>query len=481
MNPYILVLLILPISLFFVFFISRKPEKNGCSNVNCPPGSRGWPLVGESIRYALLGPQKFIDERMEKYSPNVFKTNLFGEKMAVFCGPEGNKILFTNENKLVRSWWPLFVRRPLYDPEFVEAAPVDETTAVMLSSVHTILKIEVLKEYIRTMDSMAREHVESDWASKEVVSALLLLRKYTFNLSCRLFMNVVSDEHVTKLAKHFASVANGIYSVPLDLPGTAYNGAIKGGILLRKELMKIITERRDAMLLENYSNEKSVTGQDFLSRLLLVTDKNGNFMRPKEICNNIIGLLLASFETTSAAATFVLKYLAELPHIYNEVYKEQMEIANSKKEKELLNWEDVLKMKYSWNVLCEVLRLHPTGNGAFREVITDFNFAGFTIQKGMKTHWTAYTTHMNPEYFPDPEKFDPSRFEGNRIAPYTYVPFGGGRRMCPGKEYGRLEILVFMHNIVTNFRLEKVSPKKILYVYPSPMKGVLLRLIPHKK
>lgn len=63
---------------------------------------------------------------------------------------------------------------------------------------------------------------------------------------------------------------------------------------------------------------------------------------------------------------------------------EQMEIANSKKEKELLTWEDVQKMKYSWNVVCEVLRLLPIGIGAFREAITDFNFAGFTIRQGMK-------------------------------------------------------------------------------------------------
>lgn len=71
---------------------------------------------------------------------------------------------------------------------------------------------------------------------------------------------------------------------------------------------------------------------------------------------------------------------------------EQMEIANSKKENEMLKWEDIQKMKYSWNVVCEALRLLPTGPGAFREAITDFNFAGFTIPKGMKVLCT-YLTH----------------------------------------------------------------------------------------
>ena len=100
----------------------------------------------------------------------------------------------------------------------------------------------------------------------------------------------------------------------------------------------------------------------------------------------------------------------------------------------------------------------------------------------LQIHWIAHATHKNPEYFPDPDKFDPSRFQGDGPAAYTFVPFGGGAHMCPGTEYARLAILIFLHNVVNKYRWEKQIPdEKVLhYPYPRPAHGLPVHLYPHK-
>ncbi|KAK9281967.1 hypothetical protein L1049_004876 [Liquidambar formosana] len=382
---------------------------------------------------------------MAKYSSQIFKTSLLGEPAAVVCGAAGNKFLFSNENKLVTSWWPNSVNKIF--PSSLQTSSKEESKK-MRKLLPNFLKPEALQWYIGIMDGIAQRHFEAGWDD---------------------------PEHVDKFADPFNALASGIISIPIDLPGTPFNRAIKASNLIRKELRDIIKQRK-----VDLAEKKASPTQDILSHMLLTADENGQYMNEMDIADKILGLLIGGHDTASAAITFVVKYLAELPEIYDEVVKEQMEIARSKAPGELLNWDDIQKMRYSWNVACEVMRLAPPLQGAFREAINDFIYAGFSIPKGWKLYWSANSTHRNPECFPEPEKFDPSRFEGNGPAPYTFVPFGGGPRMCPGKEYARLEILVFMHNIVKRFKWEKLLPNENIIVDPMPVpaKGLPIRLHP---
>ncbi|KAF2297379.1 hypothetical protein GH714_022523 [Hevea brasiliensis] len=88
-NLLHLALLFVPLSLVFLVY------KRKSAQVKLPPGTNEWPFLGESLEFvkdARRGhPEKFINDRTKKYSPNVFRTSLLGENMAVFCGASGNK------------------------------------------------------------------------------------------------------------------------------------------------------------------------------------------------------------------------------------------------------------------------------------------------------------------------------------------------------------------------------------------------------
>lgn len=312
LYPYIVPLAIIPISLSLLFLFQKL---NSGSSKNVPQGAYGLPVIGESIKLAFSGPQNFIHQRMKKYSSEVFKTSLVGEKIAVFCGAQGNKFLFTNHSTLVTSWMPKSMKKAMFSPEYAETS-LEEILSLQRRFTMDLLKPESLKQYVSIMDAMARKHVESEWTPHEVVKVFPMLKKYTFVLACRIFVSEVDPTHVDTIAKHFKLVIAGLMSLPIDLPGTTYNRAIKGGQMARDELKNIITQRKKAM-----AENKEAIRHDLLTRMLLEKDENGKFMSELEIVNKLSALLLGSYETTSTATTFVLKYLAELPHVYEEVLK----------------------------------------------------------------------------------------------------------------------------------------------------------------
>ncbi|EOY17368.1 hypothetical protein QUC31_001434 [Theobroma cacao] len=459
LMPYLVHFVVLYVSVGVIYLVYKY--KSRAATPKLPPGRKGLPYIGETLDYVLASrrgtPEKFVTDRNTKYSSDVFRTSLLGEDMAVFCGAAGNKFLFSGQNKYVTSWWPRPMKKAFLDPSSVDNSSAEESTKLR-AYLPSLLKPESLQHYVPVMDRMAKEHLDQHWSPYNQVQVFPLSKKYTFSLACRLFMSVRDREEIEKFAKPFSIATAGLVSVPIDLPGTTFNRAVKAGRVIRQELFALITKKKNELL-----EKRRTVASDLVDNMLL------DGMTEIEIGNKIVGFFIASHDTTSTAITFTVSYLSDYPDVYNKVLEEQMDILRSKGPEEPLRWEDIQKMKYTWCVACEAMRLAPPANGAFREAITDFTYAGYTIPKGWKAFWTVHSTHKNPNYFPDPEKFDPSRFEGNGPAPYTFVPFGGGPRMCPGKEYARLEILTFIHNLVTKFKWEKLNPNEKISYIPSPI------------
>ncbi|KAF8413452.1 hypothetical protein HHK36_001439 [Tetracentron sinense] len=472
------------LSLSLIFFIASLSlsvfafKRKAAGATKLPPGSLGWPILGETLEFLYGKPEKFVGDRMRKYSPEVFKTKILGEETAVICGPAGNKFLFANEQKLVSAWRPHSMQKLFRSYQAAAPAPApipnsrEAETKILRSP--GFLKPEALMRYLGKMDLITQQHLQTYWVGKEEVNVYPLAKTFTLTLACRFFLGLDDPNRVAKFVSKFDDMTMGLHSMPLNLPGTTFYRASKAARAIRKELELIIKEKKAAM-------STGAQMQDILSHMIVVSDPSGRHMPEAEIADKIMGLLVAGYSAVATAITFLMKYVGERPNIYEKILAEQSEIIASKKDGELLEWDDMQKMKYSWNVACEGMRLTAPLQGTFREAITDFTYGGFTIPKGWKIYWTVSTTNKNSNYFPDPEKFNPSRYEGNGPVPFTYVPFGGGPRMCPGKEYARLAILTFLHNVVKNFKWETVFPNEKIIgdMMPTPERGLPICLRPH--
>jgi cytochrome P450 family 26 subfamily A len=273
--------------------------------------------VGESLDFLSKGwkgcPENFIFDRIWKYSSETFKTNLFLQPVVMLNGVAGNKFLFSNENRLDETWWPEFVNKIF--PSAVETSPKEESKR-MRRLFPPFLKPEALRRYIGTMDMVTKRHFALEWGNKAEVVVFPLAKSYTFELACRLFLSIEDPSHIARFSHPFNHITSGIFTIPIAFPGTPFNRAIKATKLIRIELLAIIRQRK-----KDLAEGKASPTQDILSHMLLSNDADGQYMNEVEIADKIIALLLGAHDSTGTACTFVVKYLAEMPHIYEAVYK----------------------------------------------------------------------------------------------------------------------------------------------------------------
>lgn len=169
------------------------------------------------------------------------------------------------------------------------------------------------------------------------------VKLHTFELACRLFMNLEDTNRIIKLFNLFNIFLKGVISIALNIPGTKFYHAKKATNTIR-ELLLIVKQRREAI--EQRPNSPP---QDLLSHLLLFPDENGKFMSELEIADNILMMIFGGHDTTTVTLTLVMKYLAELPHVYANILQgqsntiiqnEALEMSGLHKQLKVIFWLD---------------------------------------------------------------------------------------------------------------------------------------------
>ncbi|KAL0312084.1 UNVERIFIED_CONTAM: Premnaspirodiene oxygenase [Sesamum radiatum] len=196
-------------------------------------------------------------------------------------------------------------------------------------------------------------------------------------------------------------------------------------------------------------------GSEDLVDVLLRLKQSGEFEFP--IANNNIKAVLfdmfsAGTETSSTTVDWAMAKLMRNPHV---MAKAQAEVRETFKGKETMEESDVHALKYLKLVIKETLRMHPPIPLLPRACREECEVEGYTIPLKAKVMVNTWAMGRDPTYWPQPENFRPERFEDNSIdylgTHYQYLPFGSGRRICPGMTFGLANVELPLAQLLYHF------------------------------
>ena len=216
-------------------------------------------------------------------------------------------------------------------------------------------------------------------------------------------------------------------------------------------LRELITARR---------REGTAGRVDVLSMLVDAKDDEGQPMTDDELRDEMLTLLVAGHETTATTLAWTLHHLVEHPAWLARVAAEVREIVGDGQVRP----EHADRMVLLDAVIKETLRLTPIVPLVARKLSRVATIGGIELQAGMVAVAAIYLVHRRPDLWPEPTRFDPSRFVGNKIDPTHYFPFGGGTRRCLGMAFASYEMKIVLATILSRFDLGRAAGERIRVV-----------------
>ncbi|OMO63692.1 Cytochrome P450, partial [Corchorus capsularis] len=433
----------------------------GHSGKKLPPGSLGFPLIGESISFIKAHKHNktvdWIQDHVNKYGP-VFKSSLMGSNAVLLIGQAGNRFIFSGKDNGIASN-QVGTAAGILGKHSIFELP-GPRHKIVRGAIMSFLKPEAIQRIVSAMDSLVQQEL--------------------FQVGCSLLFRLPESKEKDELFEDFIVAIKGLWALPLKFPGTAYHKALQARGRICRLLSKLIKERKKEIEARSIGLEDNIN--DLISSLLMLRNENDEPLLEEEIIDNFIAVMIASHDTTSVFLSYFMIQLTRDTEVFEKVLQEQKEVAKAieGKDGKFMTWSEIQMMKHTWRVGQELLRLNPPVFGNFKCAKRDINFDGYDIPKGWKVFWFAAGTHMDEKIFNDPDKFDPGRFEvsSKLLPPYTYIPFGAGPRICPGAEYAKIEALLIIHHLIMNYQWTAMIPDEPILRDPMayPAMGLPVKL-----
>lgn len=202
-------------------------------------------------------------------------------------------------------------------------------------------------------------------------------------------------------------------------------------------------------------------GADLLSMLMASRDEeSGGGMTDAQLRDEIITIFLAGYETIANALTWTWLLLAQNPDAAKRFYSEVDHVLGGRAAR----FDDLPQLRYTEMVFAESMRLYPPAWAMGRQSTAPISLGPYRFPASTYFFFSQYITQRDPEYFPDPLRFDPERFtpEAKAARPrFAYFPFGGGSRQCIGESFAWMEGVLLLATIAQKWRLNLLPDQQI--------------------
>ncbi|MED6220906.1 hypothetical protein PIB30_049287 [Stylosanthes scabra] len=466
-NP--IFILFFTILILFLLNYTTKSKK-----LNLPPGPPAWPIVGNLFQVARSGKPffAFVNDVRQKYGP-IFTLKMGTRTMIFLSDPKLIHEALIENGALYASRPPETPTRSVFS---VNKFTVNAATygpvwrSLRKNMVHNMLSSTRLKEFRSVREKAMDKLIDRLRAEAEANNGVVwVLKDARFAVFCILltmcFGLEMDEETVEKMDQMMKlvliTVDAKIYDyLPILKP--FYSKQRKRALEIRKEqiefMVPFIEQRRRAI--QTPGSDLSATSFSYLDTLFdLKIEGRTSSPSMDELVTLCSEFLNGGTDTTATAVEWGIAELIENPHVQKKLFEEIKETVGGERK---VNEKDVEKMPYLQAVMKELLRKHPPTYFTLTHAVTEpTTIAGFDIPTDVNVEIFIKPFGNDPKFWSNPEKFDPERFmEGGMekdvditgvTGTMKMMPFGVGRRICPGLGMATVHVHLMLARMVQEF------------------------------
>jgi sterol 14-demethylase len=378
---------------------------------------------------------------------------LAGKKVILLTGAEANEFFFRAADEDLDQAQAYPFMTPIFGKGVVFDASPERRKEMLHNSA---LRGDHMKSHAATIEREVRRAIEN-WGTDGEIDLLDFFSELTIYTSTACLIGAkFRDQLDSRFASFYHQLERGtdpLCYVDPYLPIESFRIRDEARVGLVALVGEIMNQR-----IANPPADKS--DRDMLDVLVSITDEDGNLrFSADEVTGMFISLMFAGHHTSSGTSSWTLIELLRHPQIYARAQQELDDLYADGQE---VSFHALRQIPVLENVLKETLRLHPPLIILMRVAQGEFEVAGHAIEDGDFVAASPAISNRIAEDFPDPEAFDPGRYDKPReedvIHRWTWIPFGAGRHRCVGAAFATIQIKAIFSVLLREYEFEMAQP-----------------------